>query len=107
MGRHTPYIHQERCCHLCNEHYVPTGGRQKYCVRCRQKVMLKEYARSNYKRRVKRRRDKEMLDRREKLRIALEHLLPAFDTKPGETVQVCIENGKINVTRLPSSQANT
>ena len=84
---------QERYCNLCNEKYVPTGGTQKYCLRCK-KVKRKETI-SRYKKRRY---------RGEKLRIALENQLRALDTKPGDRVQVSIENNKVIVTRLPSLQ---
>lgn len=81
---------QERNCNFCKEKYLPSGGGQKYCLRC-QKVKRKEsinkYKRKYYK--------------RKKLEIALDNQLRALDTKPGDNIQVSIENGKIIVTRLP------
>src|SRR2546423_7426110 len=84
---------QEWYCNLCKEKYVPTGGRQKYCLRC-QKVKAKEY-KSRYNKKHY---------RLQKLIKALENQLRALDTKPGDNVQVSIENDRFIVTRLPNPQ---
>ena len=96
MGTHTSQeqqTFQEWYCNLCKEKYVPTGSRQKYCLRC-QKVKVKENKRRYNKRRY----------RREKIWNALENQLRALDTKPGDNVQVSIENDRFIVTRLPNPQ---
>ena len=84
---------QEWYCNLCKEKYVPTGGRQKYCLRC-QKVKAKEY-KSRYNKKHY---------RREKIWKALKNQLRALNIKPGDNFQVRLENDRFIVTRLPNPQ---
>jgi hypothetical protein len=96
MGTHTSQeqqTFQEWYCNLCKEKYVPTGSRQKYCLRC-QKVKVKENKRRYNKRRY----------RREKIWNALENQLRALGIKPGDGFQVRLENDRFIVTRLSTSQ---
>ena len=99
MGIHTSLKQQtfqegqEWYCNLCKEKYVPTSGAQKYCLQC-QKVKRKESLRRYNKKHY----------RSEKLRIALEYQLRGLDIKPGDTIQVRLENDRFIVSRLPNPQ---